>query len=212
MKNLIKILACIIVSLCFCNCGSGGLNESSCVTDTMPAMIEKLVTTDGFQIKVPLDFDPQTPLTDDLRRANLEDMVIAKYHSFVIPENRRKHKKVLHLRVNDSGVVDLTTGGPLSYEELWELKEKNGHSLREYFYDAAYQDKYTEILSSVNDKGSEYKYVPITSNLAKVYFIDDFEGFVNLNREYLDDIMDKLEVQARKANSERINNNQAKYE
>lgn len=106
----------------------------------------------------------------------------------------------------------MTVGGPLDYEEMWELKEEQGHSLREYFYDAAYVDKHSGIYNAVTVKDSEYKYVPVTSNLAKVFFVDDFEGFVNLNKEYCDRIINNLENQARKADADRIKNNQAKYE
>lgn len=76
-------------------------------------------------------------------------MVVQKYYSFEDPKNRRKHKRVLHRRVNSNGEIDLTTGGPLSYEEMWELAEPHGHSLSSYFYDAAYIDKWSGGMSSL---------------------------------------------------------------
>lgn len=178
----------------------------------MPAPIQDESIIETGEIIIPLTFDPKIPLTEELRNADLQEMVIDKYYSFKNPKNRRKHRKVLYRRTNSSGVIDLTVGGPLDYEEMWELKEEQGHSLREYFYDAAYVDKHTGIYNTVTVKDSEYKYVPVTSNLAKVFFVDDFEGFVNLNKEYCDCIIDYLENQARKADADRIKNNQAKYE
>ena len=162
--------------------------------------------------KLPLTFDPQPPLTEELRNADLQEMIINKYYSFKNPKNRREHRKVLHRRMNSSAIIDLTVGGPLNYEEMWELGERQGHSLREYFYDAAYIDRHTGIYNSVTFNESTHKYVPAKSNLAKVYFIDDFEGFVNLSKAYCDEIIDKLENQAREKEAERIKNNQAKYE
>ena len=118
-------------------------------------------------------------------------MVVQKYYSFKNPKNRRKHKRVLHRRVNSNGEIDLTTGGPLSYEEMWELAEPHGHSLSSYFYDAAYIDKWSGGMSSL-ESDPDFKYVDVTSNLAKVYFIDDFAGFVRYNKSYCDGIINRL--------------------
>lgn len=212
MRNLTIIFVCITVALCFSNCGNGGFNHTLTASDTLPAPIHDETFIETGEIIIPMTFDPKTPLTDELREADLKEMVINKYYSFRNPDNRREHRKVLYRRTNSAGEIDLTVGGPLNYEEMWELKEKQGHTLREYFYDAAYVDRHTGIYNTVTVENSEYKYVTETSNLAKVYFIDDFEGFVNLNMDYCDKIIDKLETQAKEADSERIKNNQAKYE
>ena len=212
MRNRAIIFAYVSLTLCFNSCGNGGDNHSLVESDTLPAPIQDESIIEKGEIIIPLTFDPKTPLTEELRNADLQEMVIDKYYSFKNPKNRRKHRKVLYRRTNSSGVIDLTVGGPLDYEEMWELKEEQGHSLREYFYDAAYVDKHSGIYNAVTVKDSEYKYVPVTSNLAKVFFVDDFEGFVNLNKEYCDRIINNLENQARKADADRIKNNQAKYE
>lgn len=212
MRNLKIIFACILVALCFSNCGNGGVNHPLTASDTLPAPIPDEMLIEKGDIIIPLTFDPKTPLTDELRKADLKEMVINKYYSFKNPVNRRKHRKVLYRRTNSAGEIDLTLGGPLNYEEMWELKEKQGHTLREYFYDAAYVDRHTGIYNTVTVGNSEYKNVTESSNLAKVYFLDDFEGFVNLNMDYCDKIIDKLETQAKEAETERIKNNQAKYE
>lgn len=60
-------------------------------------------------------------------------MVFQKYYSFEKPSNRRKHKPVLHNRTNSDGFIDLTVGGPLNYEEMWELEGRHGHTLSQYF-------------------------------------------------------------------------------
>lgn len=210
MRNL-AIFIYLSFALCFSNCGNGGYNHALSAQDTLPAPVQD-ETIIGREIKIPLTFDPKTPLTDELRNAELEEMVVDKYYGFKNPENRRKHKKILYRRINNSGVIDLTVGGPLSYEEMWELEEERGHSLREYFYDAAYVDRHTGIYEVAPVNNPKYKYVPVSSNLAKVFFIDDFEGFVNLNKDYCDGIIDKLENQAREAEIQRIRDNQAKYE
>ena len=217
MRNLAIIFIYLSFVLCFSNCGNGEYNHTLSASDTLPADTLPIPVHDESiinksEIIIPLTFDPKTPLTDKLRNADLQEMLIEKYYSFKNPKNRRKHRKVLYLRTNRSGVIDLTEGGPLNYEEMWELKEEQGHSLREYFYDAAYIDRHTGIYNAVTVKESDYKYVPVTSNLAKVFFIDDFEGFVNLNKDYCDGIINGLESQARAADVNRIKNNQAKYE
>lgn len=203
----------IVLTLGLTSCGNGGFNNNLSALDTLPAPCntEENVYSEGQTIKVPVNFDPQTPLTDELKAANLRDMIIKKYYSFENPSNRRKHKKVLHRRKDSNGIVDLTSGGPLTYEEMWELGEEHGHSLSEYFYDAAHIEKYSGSRGALA-QDPEFKYVSPTSNLAKVYFVDDFEGFVRFNSSYCDGIFTELESQARESEEERIRNKQAQYE
>lgn len=216
MKRILNLTS-IILLLGAISCQVGS-NESSygnqgVLEDTLAVAVanEEYIDNQINQIKVPISFDPRTPVTDNLKNANLHDMVVKKYYSFENPKNRRKHKPVLHRRVNSDGVIDLTAGGPLSYEEMWEMGERQGHSLSSYFYDAAYIDKWSGGMSSLSPD-PEFKYVNETSNLAKVYFIDDFSGFVRYNKSYCDNIINMIEQEASNAHLQEVQERQKLYE
>lgn len=190
---------------------------SSCQNDANYYNNEAFVSEDeatevvDVSIKVPVNFDPKTPMSDELRNMNLHDMVVEKYYSFDNPQNRRKHKQVLYKRVNSDGVIDLTTGGPMSYEESWEFIEKRGgHSLSDYFYDAAYCDKWNNLSYTLNNE--QFKHVDESSNLAKVYFIDNFAGFVQNNKDYCDRIIQKIEDEKKDNQLREIQEHQKEYE
>ena len=216
MKIIYSIIP-ILLLLCVWSCqsGSNGYNDGTeChAEDTMAVAVENEEGFDNqeIQIKVPTTFDPKTPLTEELKNSNLNDLVIKKYYSFENPQNRRKHKPVLHHRVNSDGVIDLTTGGPLSYEEQWELVERHGHSLSAYFYDAAYIDRWSGGMSTLSPD-PDFKYVTEKSNLAKVYFIDDFSGFVRYNKSYCDNIINRIEQEATTSHLQEVQERQKMYE
>lgn len=211
------------------SCGGNGANYFSNVSamdtmaaDTVPVYITRNRnsfnnTDEEQQIRVPITFDPQTPLTDVLRNANLEDMVVEKYNSFKNKKNRRKHNPVLYRRDNGDGVIDLTKGGPLSYEEEWELIERGGgHTLSDHFYDAAYIEewggKWVSPYFAHDREDPEFKYVSVTSNLAKVYFIDDFPGFVRYNSTFCSEIIKRLQKEFDDAHQREVEGHQKMYE
>ena len=51
-----------------------------------------------------------------------------------------------------------------------------------------------------------------TSNLAKVYFIDDFSGFVRYNKSYCDNIINMIEQEASNAHLQEVQERQKLYE
>lgn len=216
MKHILNFTSLILLlGVISCQLGSNDSNYGGegVSEDTLAIAVdnEEYIDNQINLIKVPISFDPRTPLTDNLKNANLHDMVVKKYYSFENPKNRRKHKAVLHRRVNSEGVIDLTTGGPLSYEEIWEMEERIGHSLSSYFYDAAYIDKWSGGMSSLS-QDTEFKYVNETSNLAKVYFIDDFSGFVRYNKSYCANIINMIEQEASNAHLQEVQERQKLYE
>lgn len=149
MKRILFSIIAIFALVSITGCVNGNnetdyYSDYSLSADTMAAeaMVEAN-TNEGAQIRVPITFDPKTPLTDKLKNANLQELVVQKYNCFKKKSNRRKHKPVLHNRVNSDGVIDLTNGGPLSYEETWEILERSReHTLADYFYDAAHIDRW----------------------------------------------------------------------
>ncbi len=218
MKLIFKFTPILFLIVLGCqnnsnNYGCEGAAEDTLAADTLAVAVveEENLDNTTTQIKVPVYFDPKTPLTEQLKNADLHNMVVQKYYSFKDPKNRRKHKRVLHRRVNSNGEIDLTTGGPLSYEEMWELAEPHGHSLSSYFYDAAYIDKWSGGISSL-ESDPDFKYVDVTSNLAKVYFIDDFAGFVRYNKSYCDGIINKIERDASSRHLQEVQERQKIYE
>lgn len=75
----------------------------------------------------------------------------------------------------------MTTGDPMSSEEPWEfIEERGGHSLYDFF-DAAYCDKWNNLNNTLNNE--QFNHIEESSNLAKVYFIDNFAGFVRNNKD-----------------------------
>lgn len=199
-----------------CSCVNNGSENSYSYNDTLPAPIEGSeevvpgVPNTMAQIRIPERFDPTIPLTEEIKQTSLHDMVLEKYYSFQNPKNRRKHKSVLQHRVVN-GVIDLTQGGPLSYEEMWELGEQRGHTLREYFFDAAYIDKWTGAYAAIM-KEPTFITRSEDSNLAKVYFMQDFSGFVHYNQDYCSNIIDVIESNESDEQLRRAQNHQKLYD
>lgn len=218
MKSLLLSILAIFafVSITGCVNGNNGTTDYSdtLAADTMPVEAnDDVKTNEGSQIRVPMTFDPKTPLTDKLKNANLQELIIQKYNSFKKKSNRRKHKPVLHNRINSDGVIDLTVGGPLSYEESWEIVERGGeHTLADYFFDAAHIDRWDNAYSGLVHRDPEFKIVSETSNLAKVYFIDDFSGFVQYNKSFCDKIINRLEQNSKSVHQQEVEERQKMYE
>lgn len=94
MRNSAIIVAYISLTLCFYSCGNGEYNHSLVELDTLPAPVQDESMSEKGEIIIPLTFDPKTPLTDELRNVDLQEMVIDRYYSFKnlkIAENIEKY-------------------------------------------------------------------------------------------------------------------------
>ena len=165
----------LIVSLLPLTACVGTNNSSTEYSDTLTSdemlayASSDVSTKERTQIRVPITFDPKTPLTTKLNNTDLNDLVVQKYYN--IKNNHKTRKE------------------PISY--------------------AAYRRK-LNLSQAIKDP--EFKYVDVTSNLAKVYFIDDFEGFVRYNSEFYNNIIADLEKELAKEKQRKILEKQKLYE
>ncbi len=159
--------------LCISCVGESGNNNSS-REYTKPETVAS--------IRMPELFNPRTPLNNKIRNTTLRQLVIEKYYSFKNPRNRRKHNM-------DCVGVEETNHLPMSYDEMQTLLAE--HSLSACFFDAAYRDKWNTFSNSIYKE--DIISVSEKSNLAKVYFIDDFASFVRHNSKYCEDIIKAIE-------------------
>ncbi len=152
-------------------------------------------------IRMPELFNPRTPLNNKIRSTTLRQLVIEKYYSFKNPRNRRMHN-------TDCVGVKETNHLTMSYDEIQALLAE--HSLSACFFDAAYMDKWNSFSNSIYQE--DIKSVSEKSNLAKVYFIDDFASFVRHNFKYCEDIIKAIEDSVASKRRDEILAKQRMYE
>ena len=126
-------------------------------------------------IAIETTFEPTLELTGEIRNSTLEELIrqgkgkISKYDQMILD---MKMKKVIKL-YKDKGytkkqIKELEKLGILEmdadFKELWEYG-------REY----------------------KLKYVPATSNLAKVYYLEDMGRFIEHNQDYYNEVISKIQ-------------------
>lgn len=176
MRNIrLCILLFSVIIISSCQNGANYYNNETVVSE------DEATEVVDVSIKVPVNFDPKTPMSDELRNMNLHDMIVDKYKSFENPLNRRHPKP------------------GYAYSKAY------------HFYDAAHFFDESGTRAAAKQE-PEFKYVDESSNLAKVYFIDDFIGFVRYNTEYCDRIFQKIEDEEYDNLLKEIQEHQKEYE
>lgn len=120
-------------------------------------------------IAIETTFEPTLELTDEIRNSTLEDLI--KLGKGKLSKYDQQQKKIA------------------DENERRKLKSQ-GHSKKQ-IEEIMKLPRFRTEIKSAYEVAREYKlkYVPKTSNLAKVYYLEDMGRFIEHNQEFYDNIM-----------------------
>ena len=153
-------------------------NEVSSICDSISACQQEE------QIKINVLFQPTFNLTDDIKRTSLEELIRQDRGNFSPYEQKTNQKiyKELYNRSDDELRAILVKLSPKKATHMRLIRSLYGTKT------SAAETWANETI----EKNSEYKYVPASSNLAKIYYLQDMGEFIRNNEDYFQRIQDCL--------------------
>jgi hypothetical protein len=124
-------------------------------------------------IAVDTRFMPSLELTDEITNASLEDLIIEKRGNYR-KYDQEKRDKWIQEEIEQAKARYLAEG-----RRFTKADEKSIISLLDFEEAPLSQTEYALIVGS-----TELKFVPVSSNLAKVYYLEDKGGFIRNNQKY----------------------------
>ena len=138
------------------------------------------MTEEEFQSSRPSDmiavdtrFMPSLELSDEITNASLEDLIIEKRGNYRKYDQERRDEWIKK-EIEQAKARYLAEG-----RRFTKADEKSIISLLDFEEAPLSQTEYALIVGS-----TELKFVPVSSNLAKVYYLEDKGGFIRNNQKY----------------------------
>ena len=130
-------------------------------------------------ILVEITFRPTLKLTDEIKNTSLESL---------IKQGKGQYNK------KDKILID---------KEVARLMKEEGLS-KEFAQKCAEINAYRILTPKVEQQEVKFKYVPISSNLAKIYYLEDKYSFIKNNSEFYNKVINEIHNQNSKKIEEDI--------
>lgn len=173
MKKAITLLAiiCLVVG---CSNNQTQTNKEFSVDEFQKYADKK--NEDGM-IAIETTFEPTLELTEELRKTSLEELIkqgkgkLSKVDQMILNEKKKK-------------VINYLKRKGYSNKEIKTMEESGLIAI-----------KIATLPKDPIEYSREYKlkYVPETSNLAKVYYLEDAGRFIEHNQKYYNDIISQIQ-------------------
>lgn len=174
-----KQYLCLIFSLILISCDFNSNQNGSNLSESVDGDYNSLT-----QIAIDTNFEPTLELTDEIKNTSLKDLIkqekgnYSTYDQWRIKEHRRKNKELLKQK---------------KIKQTKELREQGytEKEIKNIIDNPFFNLGLPELSFTENDILHDYelKYVPESSNLAKVYYLENMGDFIRHNSSYYEKII-----------------------
>lgn len=191
MKYLSYIASCIILLSCNEYNNKNVIQNNIPDSDSIPNMYIPVEE----QIKINVVFEPTLELTDEIKNTSLEALIREEKGQFT--QNELKHNQRIY---NDI----YNRADERTRELLEDLSPRKANDMQLILFLGSITPD--EILAKdMANKMSEFKSVPVSSNLAKVYYLQDMGEFIRNNEDYYNRIQNII-FEEKKQNKQKEKN------
>ena len=173
MKRLIILI--ILVVLCLCGCKNAP--KSNIFTEDE---YRKMLQESG-KIAVPATFMPTLELTDEIRESSLEDLIIQNKGKYSAFEEKRR-EEYINERIKNARQRAFSEGRKFTKQDEKIIRE----------LEAKFERPMSPIEMSLYS-GVTLKHLPQTSNIAKIFYMEQKESFIIYNTDFYYSVMRKHE-------------------
>ena len=170
MKKSIIITTCICLAIGCAN----NQRESTEMTEDQFQQYSKQKNEEGM-IAIETTFVPTLKLTNEIKNTSLEDLIRQKKGKLSKFDQTRQKEYIEKMKQEGYS------------EEIIELL--NGLGIDE---------NYKSLYDPIDHAQVNLKFVPVTSNLAKVYYLEDMGSFIERNKDYYKAIINKMQEENQK--------------
>lgn len=168
-----KVYLLLIISTMAVGCGNNQRSTNSSMNEEEFQKYDSVKHEEGM-IAIETTFEPTLELTDEIRNATLEELIIQGKGKLSKADQERQDAYMKNFREE------------MRKEGLSDSQIKNS----EWIGLVASSRKPKSSIVSARDY--ELKYVPATSNLAKVYYLEDMGKFIEHNQDYYNAIANSV--------------------
>jgi hypothetical protein len=169
-----KVYLLLIISTMAVGCGNNQRSTNSSMNEEEFQKYDSVKHEEGM-IAIETTFEPTLELTDEIKNATLEDLIIQGKGKLSKADQERQDAYMKKFRED------------MRKEGLSDSQIKNSEWIGLV---ASYRQPQSSIESA---RDYELKYVPATSNLAKVYYLEDMGKFIEHNKDYYNAIANKVQ-------------------
>lgn len=172
-----KRLIILIIGGVLCLCGCKNAPKSNTFTEDE---YRKMLQESG-KIAVPATFMPTLELTDEIRESSLEDLIIQNKGKYSAFEEKRR-EEYINERIKNARQRAFSEGRKFTKQDEKIIRE----------HEAKFERPMSPIEMSLYS-GVTLKHLPQTSNIAKIFYMEQKESFIIYNTDFYYSVMRKHE-------------------